>query len=291
VFSAADLANTAWAFASMSCLDAPLLTAISAAAIVKISNLDLYASVAILDVLTPETNSSVSDQATEVITKSFRCSLLRLVRRRVAAFVRELPTALGSSDLTSYPQCLVALRVASLGAVGTELLLNWMEVRKPPSAFSEHAEQFLSVAHTTETRRSKKGVGAASYVKWCVRRVPSCQGNVPQSEASLCEGELFRRNGLLLEEEHDGQRVLDLPGSLRAVRLTTTSPHTDRRLCSEIRLLEDVRIALNQASPDGMEELAGEVNLQISRPPCLSCACAIVQFRLLFPKIAFGVGF
>lgn len=285
--TSADLANTPWAFASLNCLDAPMLTAIAASAITKVSTLDLYALTAVLDVLAHSSSAHALDKEADMMVASTRCLLFRMLRRHVAGFLRQLPAALQSFNLNAYSRCLVALRVASLGAVGTELLLNWVGVETPPLAFSMRAQEFLRIGEDEYMRSSKKGSGASSYASWHVHRVPPCA----DSDVQPVVGELKRRSGLLPEEEVVGQRVLESPGALRAVRLTTTSPHTDRRLCSEIRLLEDVRMALNLASSHGIHELTGEVNLQVSRPPCLSCAGAIVQFRLLHPKISFGVGF
>merc|ERR1719329_1099620 len=111
---------------------------------------------------------------------------------------------------------------------------------------------------------------------------------------------MLRRNGIA---EFNGAALAHAV-VFRHVRLTSTNPHTDRRFCSEIRLLGDLQRDWSASWGEGPtskvfdepghtwnDAVAGEVVMYVSRPPCLSCLGAILQFKSIYPNVALHVGF
>lgn len=188
--------------------------------------------------------------------------------------------AIASPLQDAYPRYIVGLRAASLGHLGTHVILGWLGVPVPASCFTRRATQLLARHAARERRWEERSRGRGSGAEaWSVATWRAENG------AEALRGALLRRNGL--PRGADAMpRLLEAPGALRAVRLTSSSPHTDRRLCGEIQLLETLRARFEQGSV-----ASGEIRLHVTKPPCLSCVGAIVQFRRLFPGVVLAVSF
>ncbi|CAE8712248.1 unnamed protein product [Polarella glacialis] len=219
------------------------------------------------------------------------------LRRRIASLARQLPSALADPRPEVYPKLLSDLRAATLGHQGSRLLLRWLGVGLPGDSFARRANLIIRNAGAPVSMGEAEVTHC--FAEWQV-------GN-KWDDAAL-QGALLRRNG---QPEVTAEVAAQAPTTttttaaaatttttaaaaakttaaattttmIRPVRLTDASYFVDRRLCSEFQVLRELSLKL---------KLLPEVSLMISRPPCVSCVGALLQFRRLFPNVHLSAGF
>eukprot|EP00933_Yihiella_yeosuensis_P040250 TRINITY_DN34511_c0_g1_i3.p1 TRINITY_DN34511_c0_g1~~TRINITY_DN34511_c0_g1_i3.p1 ORF type:complete len:347 (+),score=31.75 TRINITY_DN34511_c0_g1_i3:754-1794(+) len=274
-FSSQDLAGTVWAFAKVSMLDEPLISGIARSALTRIRDIELNSLIAISDALL---RTDVSSQCKEITVE---------LRRRVASLARRLPSTLEDESREAYPRLMSNLRTATLGIQGSGLLLTWADIPSLPEeidGFHSRATRTISGLGRTSSRSTSEATH--SFAEWNVRNV---------LKSTRLNGAMIRTSG----NQDAALKVTQMP--LRPVRLTASSYFIDRRLCSEFQLLSALTNEMLTLTEDGSSStpfppvplhiIDGNVSLMVSRPPCVSCLGALVQFKRLFPEVDFSVGF
>ncbi|CAE8608056.1 unnamed protein product [Polarella glacialis] len=245
------------------------------------------------------------------------------LRRRIASLARQLPSALADPRPEVYPKLLSDLRAATLGHQGSRLLLGWLGVGLPGDSFARRANLIIrnagapvsmgeaEVTHCFAEWHIGNKWDDAALQGALLRR--NGQPEVTVEVAAQAPTTTAATAAAATAAAAKTTAAATTTTLIRPVRLTDASYFVDRRLCSEFQVLRELSLKLKLLSEMTPEEtswkdnnknnnnnsnnnaathdLHGQVSLMISRPPCVSCVGALLQFRRLFPNVHLSAGF
>eukprot|EP00746_Dinoflagellata_sp_MGD_P155656 gnl/MRDRNA2_/MRDRNA2_85486_c0_seq3.p1 gnl/MRDRNA2_/MRDRNA2_85486_c0~~gnl/MRDRNA2_/MRDRNA2_85486_c0_seq3.p1 ORF type:complete len:538 (+),score=86.77 gnl/MRDRNA2_/MRDRNA2_85486_c0_seq3:199-1812(+) len=298
-----QLSNTAWSYATLAYLNRPLMESLSAAAINKISAFDTQDiantafSFATLRVLTEPLMDSLSAESLRKIDHVEPQALAFLTEVGLAAskplesrldvlaqrFCAALPRSLDVWRRGGYPKALKDLRCDHLGSIGTKFILHHMDVPPPDEEFRLRASGRFPRLPTGELARSNdpSQKGAPSQRRIFAYAEFEFTPAVPDRGDAPVRGAMLRENGC------QGYRSWQ-KGWLKASTLPI-NPHVDHSMCAEFQVMNELSdLVHKEGLADDISEsqaVGGWMKMLVSTTPCLSCLCAIQQFRLLFPQV------
>lgn len=233
---------------------APLIAAIAAAAIPKISEIEPQSLPGLVD---------LEMQGADELS----VWLGRLIDQAFAA-LSSVPYS-----HAAYSECLHHLRIDGFGLLGTQWLLRRIGVGDAGPEFAACAWERLGNLHS----RLGPTMGKRAVGKGFEQRRVLC----------FADFELHvHGKSLAGAVAFESGATAGVPGPLRATSLPVT-PLTNRALCSEFQALCEIhaRASREVAGVTDLSEAAGRVRLFVTSPFCASCVGALQQLQLLMPRV------
>lgn len=178
-----------------------------------------------------------------------------------------------------------SLRVDNYGAVGTRFLLNWMGALEAPEELLDRAMQMIIQHKRNDPREDDNELKFGGPTRH--KRVFS-YAEYHLEASCLCvtpfEGAMIQENGARTERtEATPLKPVALPINERVVRTA----------CSEFLLLSELCGVLEECGAGARERASvqGVLRLFSTGPSCLSCICAMWQFKSLFPQVVLEVSY
>jgi len=271
-----DIANIAFAFATLRVLQQPLRDALSSEALHKLSRVE------------PQSLAFLTEVGLEVSSHPVLLARMDdIIGRLFAALPKTVEQWRRGADLRNLRE----VRIDHLGSVGTRLMLERAQVPPPDEAFTQRASATFPPWGVVVVGASRLGghlVPRGAPVPqqrriFCYAEYAFC---TPGRSEDLVEGRLLREHGF------QGLRRWQ-KGWLRATTLPV-NPNVDRSVCAEFQVLNELCDLVHQEGlADDLAQCAeveGSVSMLVSTTPCLSCVGAVLQFSLLLPKVVLKFG-
>lgn len=265
-FDTQDIANTAFSLGTLRALTEPVMDCPWDEYLCKI------------DYVEPQALAFLTEVGLAA-SKPLEARLDVLAQRFCAA----LPRSLDVWRRGGYPRTLKDLRCDHLGSVGTKFILHHMDVSPPDEEFRLRASGRFPRLPTGELARSNdpSQVGSPSQRRIFAYAEFEFIPAVPDRGDAPVRGAMLRENGC------QGYRSWQ-KGWLKASTLPI-NPHVDHSMCAEFQVMNELCDLVNKEGlADDISEsqaVGGWMKMLVSTTPCLSCLCAIQQFRLLFPQV------
>mmetsp|Transcript_67849 Transcript_67849/g.177946 ORF Transcript_67849/g.177946 Transcript_67849/m.177946 type:complete len:338 (-) Transcript_67849:83-1096(-) len=305
-FTAQNLTNTAWAFATLAISSPPLLQSVSAEAIKKCQEFHpqnfgntawAFAVCAVhdqplLDAISSEASRNLAGYDLQALTwladfdLTCRDEIARLLEREVDTLWEGFPATPAGVD-GAFKARVKDMGIDNLGAVGDRLLFRRMGFLEGGAAFEERALETMAENRVEDPRedpaemtfggpsRHKRVFSYAEY-----RVLGPCLG-----AQGVLEGALLQENGA--RGPHYEERPL-VPVQL------PVNQRVERSACSEFLLLTELCALIREAGApeeDDRRSLGGELRIYSTGPSCISCCLALWQFSMRYPGVQVVVGF